>query len=67
MQFLVQRAQFEQKAEELGLEITESDVDKQMLTIKSQYFGKNGKCDAACETKYAGRDQEAGRHRRAGA
>ena len=53
MQFLVQRAQFEQKAKELGLEITESDVDKQMLTIKSQYFGKNGKCDAACETKYA--------------
>jgi parvulin-like peptidyl-prolyl isomerase len=53
MQFLVQRAQFEQKATELGLEITESDVDKQMLTIKSQYFGKNGKCDAACEKKYA--------------
>ena len=52
MQFLVQRAQFEQKAQELGLEITESDVDKQMLTIKSQYFGKNGKCDAACEKKY---------------
>jgi parvulin-like peptidyl-prolyl isomerase len=53
MQFLVQRAQFEQKAKELGLEITESDVDKQMLTIKSQYFGKDGKCDAACEKKYA--------------
>jgi parvulin-like peptidyl-prolyl isomerase len=52
MQFLVQRAQFEQKAKELGLEITESDVDKQMLTIKSQYFGKDGKCDAACEKKY---------------
>jgi parvulin-like peptidyl-prolyl isomerase len=53
MQFLVQRAQFEQKAKELGLEIKESDVDKQMLTIKSQYFGKDGKCDAACEKKYA--------------
>ena len=53
MLFLVQRAQFEQKAKELGLEITDSDVEKQMLTIKSQYFGKNGKCDAACETKYA--------------
>jgi foldase protein PrsA len=24
-----------------------------MLTIKSQYFGKDGKCDAACEKKYA--------------
>jgi parvulin-like peptidyl-prolyl isomerase len=53
MQFLVQRAQFEQKARELGLEIKDSDVDKQMLTIKSQYFGKDGKCDSACETKYA--------------
>lgn len=53
MQFLVQRAQFEQKAKDLGLEITESDVDKQMLTIKSQYFGKSGKCDAACDKKYA--------------
>jgi parvulin-like peptidyl-prolyl isomerase len=52
MQFLIQRCQFEQKAKELGLEVTESDVDKQMLTIKSQYFGKDGKCDAACEKKY---------------
>ena len=52
MQLLVQRAQFEQKAEELGLEITESDVEKQMTTIKAQYFGEKGKCDAACEKKY---------------
>jgi parvulin-like peptidyl-prolyl isomerase len=53
MQFLIQRCQFEQKAEDLDLKVTEADVDKQMLTIKSQYFGKNGKCDAACEKKYA--------------
>jgi parvulin-like peptidyl-prolyl isomerase len=52
MQFLVQREQFEQKADELGLTISESDVEKQMQTIKAQYFGKNGKCDAACEKKY---------------
>jgi parvulin-like peptidyl-prolyl isomerase len=52
MQFLVQREQFEQKADELGLSISESDVEKQMQTIKSQYFGKDGKCDAACEKKY---------------
>jgi parvulin-like peptidyl-prolyl isomerase len=52
MQFLVQRAQFEQKAKELGLEVTEADVDKQMQTIKAQYFGKNGKCDGACQQKY---------------
>jgi parvulin-like peptidyl-prolyl isomerase len=53
MQFLVQREQFEQRAEDLGLTISDSDVEKQMLTIKSQYFGKNGKCDAACEKKYS--------------
>ena len=52
MQFLVQREQFEQRAEELGLKISDSDVEKQMLTIKSQYFGKDGKCDSACEKKY---------------
>jgi parvulin-like peptidyl-prolyl isomerase len=52
MQFLVQREQFEQKAKDLGLTVSDSDVDKQMQTIKSQYFGKNGKCDSACEKKY---------------
>jgi len=52
MQFLVQREQFEQKAEELGVTISDSDVEKQMQTIKAQYFGKNGKCDAACVKKY---------------
>ena len=53
MSFLVQREQFEQKAKDLGLTISDSDVEKQMQTIKSQYFqGRNGKCDAACEKKY---------------
>jgi foldase protein PrsA len=52
MQFLVQREQFEQKAEELGLKISDSDVEKQIQTVKAQYFGKDGKCDAACEKKY---------------
>ena len=52
MQFLVQRAEFEQKAKDMGLKITDSDVDKQLATIKSQYFGKNGKCDAKCESKF---------------
>jgi parvulin-like peptidyl-prolyl isomerase len=52
MQFLVQRAEFEQKASDLGLEITESDVDKQLATIKAQYFGKGGKCDSTCENKF---------------
>ena len=35
-----------------GSTISDSDVEKQMQTIKAQYFGKNGKCDAACEKKY---------------
>ncbi|HKB19399.1 MAG TPA: SurA N-terminal domain-containing protein [Gaiellaceae bacterium] len=52
MQFLVQRAEFEQKASDLGLNITDSDVDKQFTTIKSQYFGKGGQCDSTCEQKF---------------
>jgi foldase protein PrsA len=52
MQFLVQRVEFEQKADELGIEVTDADVEKQLATIKSQYFGKSGKCDDACEKKY---------------
>jgi foldase protein PrsA len=52
MQFLVQRAEFNQKADEMGIKITDADVDKQLLSIKAQYFGTKGKCDAACETKY---------------
>jgi foldase protein PrsA len=52
MQFLVQRAEFEQEADDMGLKITDSDVDQQLATIKAQYFGKNGKCDATCENKF---------------
>jgi parvulin-like peptidyl-prolyl isomerase len=52
MQFLVQRAEFEQKAKDLGIKITDSDVDRQLSTIKSQYFGKSGKCDSTCESKF---------------
>jgi parvulin-like peptidyl-prolyl isomerase len=52
MQFLVQRCEFNQKADELGVTVTDTDVDKQLQTIKSQYFGKAGKCDATCEKKY---------------
>jgi parvulin-like peptidyl-prolyl isomerase len=52
MQFLVQRAEFEQKAADLGIEVTDADVDKQLATIKAQYFGKGGKCDSTCEKKF---------------
>jgi parvulin-like peptidyl-prolyl isomerase len=53
MQFLVQRAEFEQKAADLGIKVTDSVVDKQLATIKAQYFGKGGKCDPTCEKKFA--------------
>ncbi len=52
MQFLVQRCEFNQKADELGVKITDADVEKQLGTIKAQYFGKDGKCNATCEKKY---------------
>jgi foldase protein PrsA len=52
MQFLVQRAQFEQKASDLGIKVSDSDIDKQLSTIKAQYFGKGGKCDSTCEQKF---------------
>ena len=52
MQFLVQRCEFDQKASDLGIKVTDSDVDKQLATIKSQYFGKAGKCDSTCEQKF---------------
>jgi parvulin-like peptidyl-prolyl isomerase len=43
VQFLVQRAQFEQKAEELGVEVSEADVEKRLKEIKKQYFGGSEK------------------------
>jgi len=55
MQYLVQRVEFEQKADDLGLNITDADVEAQLQKIKAQYFGKGGTCDANCEKKY--RDQ----------
>lgn len=38
VQFLVQRVQFEQKAEELGIEITDKELDARLADIKKQYF-----------------------------
>ncbi len=38
VQFLVQRAQFEQKAEELGIEVTDKQIDQRLEEIKKQYF-----------------------------
>lgn len=41
--FLVQRLQYEAKAEELGIEVTEKDVDKRIAEVKKEFFGGNDK------------------------
>jgi foldase protein PrsA len=43
VQFLVQRAQFEQKANELDVEVTDKQVDDRLKQIKKQYFAGNEK------------------------
>ena len=43
VQFLVQRVQFEQKAEELGIEVTDKQVDDRLAEIKKQYFDDSDK------------------------
>jgi parvulin-like peptidyl-prolyl isomerase len=37
--FLVQRTEFRQKAAELGIVVTDADVDARLAQIKQQYFG----------------------------
>jgi foldase protein PrsA len=43
VQFLVQRVEFEQQAEELDIEVTEKQVDARLEQIKKQYFGGDEK------------------------
>jgi foldase protein PrsA len=43
VQFLVQRAQFEQKADELGVEVTDKQIEDRLAQIKKQYFGGDQK------------------------
>jgi foldase protein PrsA len=43
VQFLVQRAQFEQKADELDVEVSDKQVEARLKQIKKQYFGGNQK------------------------
>jgi parvulin-like peptidyl-prolyl isomerase len=43
MQFLVQRAQFEQKADDLDVKVSDKDVDKRLAQLKKQYFGGSEK------------------------
>jgi parvulin-like peptidyl-prolyl isomerase len=43
MQFLVQRAEFEQKAESLDVNVTDKQIDDRLAQIKKQYFGNSDK------------------------
>jgi foldase protein PrsA len=43
VQFLVQRAQFEQKAEELDVEVTDKQVEARLKQIQKQYFAGDKK------------------------
>jgi parvulin-like peptidyl-prolyl isomerase len=43
VEFLVQRQQFEQEAANLGIEVTDKDVDNRLKQIKQQYFGGDEK------------------------
>jgi foldase protein PrsA len=41
--YLVQEKELEQKGQDLGVTVTDTDVDKQITQIKKQYFGGNEK------------------------
>jgi parvulin-like peptidyl-prolyl isomerase len=39
LQYLVQRAQFQQQADKLGVKVTDKQVDERLGRVKKQYFG----------------------------
>jgi foldase protein PrsA len=41
MQYLVQEAEYEQKAKDLGVTVTDADVQARLKQIKKQYFGNS--------------------------
>ena len=41
VQFLVQRSEFEQKAGDLGISVSDTQVDQRLAQIKKQYFGQS--------------------------
>src|SRR4029077_9283050 len=45
VQYLIQRAEFEQKAKDLGITVTSQQTDARLKQVKKQYFGGS-------ETKY---------------
>jgi parvulin-like peptidyl-prolyl isomerase len=43
VEYLVQKAEFEQKAKELGIQVTDKDVDAELARIKKQFLGNSDK------------------------
>jgi parvulin-like peptidyl-prolyl isomerase len=43
LEILTQRAEYEQEAEELGIEVSDADVEKRLEQLKKQYFAGNEK------------------------
>jgi foldase protein PrsA len=43
LQYLVQQAEYRQEADDMGIEVTDEDVEKRLDQIKKQYFGGNEK------------------------
>jgi parvulin-like peptidyl-prolyl isomerase len=43
LQYLVQRVQFEQKAEELGVSVSDAEVDERIKRVLTQFFGGSQK------------------------
>jgi parvulin-like peptidyl-prolyl isomerase len=53
VQYLVQRAQFEQKADDLGIEITDKQVDDELAKIKKEFFdGSDAKMQAQLKKQH---------------
>ena len=62
MQFLVQRAQFEQKAGDFDIKVEDKDVDARLAQLKKQYF-KGSEKKYAEQLKQQGLDEDAGEGR----
>jgi foldase protein PrsA len=43
IQYLVQVDEFEQKAKDMGVQVTEKDIDQRLKQVKQQYFGGSDK------------------------
>ena len=56
--FLVQRVQYAQEAEKLGIEVTETDVDKKLKEVLDQPFFKGDEKKLAAELKKQGYTDE---------